>query len=90
MLDTTPSNPSDLWMPLFGIETDRARAAQLRGMLANVPWELAQQLYGGRLRMQARVEQMTEELQALERRIQEEERKTGQEGAGAPGDSDGD
>ncbi len=37
MSETTQPNPSDLWMPLFGIETERARAAQLRRMLAAVP-----------------------------------------------------
>ncbi len=73
MAETTRPNPSDLWMPLFGIETERARAAQLRRMLAAVPWELADQLYGSRMAMQARVAQMTEELEALELRIPEEE-----------------
>ncbi len=72
MAETTGSNPCDLWMPLFGIETERARAAQLQRMLAAVPWELAEQLYGGMAAMQARVAQMTQELEALERRIQEE------------------
>ncbi len=65
-------------MPLFGIETDRARAAQLRRMLAAIPWELADQLYGSRQAMQVRVARMTAELEALEQRIEEERLKTGE------------
>ncbi len=78
MAETTDFNPCDLWMPMFDIETDRTRAAQLRRMLAAVPWELADQLYGSRTAMRVRVARMTAELEALERRIEGEREETGE------------
>ena len=69
MTQETRPNPSDLWMPLVGIETPRQRAAKLRSMLANVPWEQATVLYGGHAGLAARVTQMRAELATLEREM---------------------
>lgn len=73
MTQATSPNPTDLWMPLFGIHSKGARAAQLRRMLDNIPWDLADQLYGSRWAMEARVAQMRAELASLERQIEAED-----------------
>ncbi len=67
MADQT--RPTDLWMPLFGIDTSEARAERLRGMLDNIPWGMATELYGSPLAMELRVAEMRAELAELEAEI---------------------
>lgn len=71
MADQT--RPTDLWMPLFGIDTSEARAERLRGMLDNIPWAMATELYGSPLAMELRVAQMRAELAELEAEIEQGE-----------------
>ncbi len=67
---TYRSTPSDLWMPLFGIDTPEARAERLRRMLENVPWKMATELYGSPIALQLRVAQMRAELAEIETQIE--------------------
>ncbi len=67
---TYRSTPSDLWMPLFGIDTPEARAERLRRMLENVPWKMATELYGSPLALELRVAQMRAELAEIETQIE--------------------
>lgn len=66
-------SPSDLWMPLFGIDTPQARAERLRGMLDNIPWGMTTELYGSPLALEMRVAEMRAELAELEAQIVREE-----------------
>ncbi len=62
-------SPSDLWMPLFGIDTPQAHAERLRGMLDNIPWGVTTELYGSPLALEMRVAEMRAELAELEAQI---------------------